>query len=340
MMCWLTTNRTCNMCCGWCYGKQQLPNRQANMTLDVLDRILGVLSGEAITKFVLIGGEPTVHKDLPAIIQRLYPIKVGMVTNAVKLADKRYLASLQECGLGSVLVSLKGATQEQYLENTGVACLDKVGQAIANLKAMGMPHNISITFSRPIMQSLSKVLDWMKSVDAGSISINYCRPYIVDGHVSVDGVPSPREMADETMASYGLIKESGVRCTFSFLLPLCLLPRDFIEALAARNELSTICQFQKRAGIIFEPDGSIIPCHHLFDYKLGKLGNDFSTAAEFKAFMNKERIREFYRRAGGLPDQACQSCDLRSKCGGGCLVQHLRQNPAELVFQPFERRLS
>jgi len=339
MFCWLTINRACNMRCNWCYAKQQLNNGAANMTLETLDGILKAVTNRPINVFTLIGGEPTVHKDILQFIVRLKPSKVMMVSNGLKLADISYLRHLQECGLDVVALSLKGATQQEYLSNTGVSSLDKVEKAVANMNELGIQYNVSVTFSSAIMGLLPTILDWMKSTSARSMSINYCRPYIMDGRVSAEGVPTPKDMADKTVSSYELIRQSGVRCTFSFLLPLCLLPRDFIDLLVLRNELSTICQLQKNTGIIFEPDGSLIPCHHLFDYKLGKLGEDFTTAAEFDTFMKGGGIQDFYRKAAGFPDKRCLSCDLRMRCGGGCLVQHLQYGRTELVIKPFERSL-
>lgn len=335
MICWLTTNRSCNMHCGWCYGKQQLKNKAATMTLNTIDSILNAVATTSISWFILIGGEPTVLKDLGAIIRRLKPARVAIVSNGVRLANKAYLTQLKECGLDMVALSLKGATQDQYLANTGIACLDKVERAVANMNELGVRYNVSVTFSDALIDALPTVLGWMKSTNAGSMSVNYCRPYIVDGQLSTEGVPTPKEMADKTVSSYNLIRDSGVWCTYSFLLPLCLLPREFIDLLVSRGELTTVCQLQKGTGLIFEHDGSMIPCHHLFDYKLGKLGEDFTTPAEFEGFMKGGAIRDFYRRTGGLPDERCQECSLKTKCGGGCLIQHLQYGPNELVVNPF-----
>ncbi|MBU1202968.1 radical SAM protein [Patescibacteria group bacterium] len=324
------------MRCHWCYAKEKIDS-SSSMTLDVLESILSVVANKPINVFTLIGGEPTIHKDLSSFIKRLKPSRVMMVSNGLRLANMSYLFNLKESGLDVVALSLKGANQAEYLKNTGVPGLDKVERAVANMNALGMQYNISVTFSDSVMDSLPMILDWMQSSNAQSMSINYCRPYVVDGRISAQGVPSPVEMAERTVQSYELIRKSGVRCTFSFLLPLCLLPREFIDLLVSRNELSTICQLQKHTGIIFEPDGSLIPCHHLFDYKLGKLGEDFTTAAEFDTFMEGGKISRFYRKTGGFPHEKCLSCDLRTRCGGGCLVQHLQYSPSELIPQAFER---
>jgi len=324
------------MRCNWCYGKQQLSNKAGTMTLDTLDGILVAVTTTPISRFILIGGEPSIHKDLTHIIRRLKPANVSMVSNGVRLSDKSYLTSLKKCGLDMVTLSLKGSTQDQYIENTGVACLDRVEKAVANMNELEVQYNISVTFSISLIKALPAVLQWMKSTKAVSMSVNYCRPYIVDGQVSVNEVPTPKEMAEKTVSSYNIIRESGIPCTYSFLLPLCLLPREFIDLLVSRNELSTVCQLQKGTGLIFEPDGSMIPCHHLFDYKLGKLGVDFTTASEFEKFMKGDDIQDFYRKTRSLPDERCQTCSLKNRCGGGCLIQHLQYSPSAVTATPTE----
>lgn len=333
--CWLTINRSCNMRCEWCYAQDQLSDKDAVMTLSTLEKILTAISSMSISHFILLGGEPTIYENLVPMIKRLKPAKVSLITNAVRLADKPYLSTLKEGGLDAVMVSLKGATDDQYNQNTGVACLDKVEQGIANLNELEIRYSVSVTFSSSLINELPSVLRWMKSVHAGSMSINYCRPFIVDGKVSVGGVPSPREMAKQTMACYSLIRESGVPCAYNFSLPLCLLPREFINTLVANDELSTICQLQRGDGIIFMPDGSLIPCNHLFGYKLGKVGDEFVTSSEFEQYLKGATVSEFYQKTGNLPDKRCQDCTLKLVCGGGCLVQYLHYKPTELVIHPF-----
>jgi len=323
------------MRCGWCYAKADNFSSVSTMTKSVFEKILSVTSRTPISRFILIGGEPTLYRNLPAIISRLKPAKVVLVTNAVKLANMEYLSLLKDSGLDSVTISLKGVTEEQYKQNTGRAYLSLVERAIANLNELNMNYSISVTFSSPVMNILPAVIDWMKSTNARIMSINYCRPVLVNGEVSMEGVPHPKEMAIKTIESYKMIQESGVKCVYNFLMPLCLLPIEFIDELVSKDLLQTVCQLQTNNGLIFMPDGKLVPCNHLFEYSLGQVGVDFDSANDFENFRNKIEIKDFYRMAKNFPDEKCQKCRLKKHCGGGCFIQYLQYDSSEIINEPF-----
>lgn len=337
MNCWLTTNRNCNMRCNWCYGQQLLGERDSVMTLAKLDQILFAISTTPISRFILIGGEPTVVSHLPAVIERLKG-RISLVTNGIRLSEKSYLKSLLENGLSEVTLSVKGATNERYQANTGVACIEKIEQAIQNLNEIACPYSISITFSESLVVTLPELLRWMRLVGVRSMGINFCRPYVLNGKVVSEGVPSPRDMAAWTVSNYALIRESGINFSFNFMLPLCLLPEEFIEMLVERGQISTVCQLQQNSGFVFMPDGTLALCNHLFDYALGKVGVDFTSPVEFENFMKGGVVSELHRKTRNFPDERCQMCRLNSRCGGGCLVEYLRYNSSELIAGPFLER--
>lgn len=335
MICWLTINRICNLRCKWCYAAADGFKDIATMSIETVGRIQKAILPD-ISRFIILGGEPTLHPDLPIIIKKLKPTKTVLVTNAVKLADKKYLRLLKESGLNVVTISLKGSTQEQYKENTGVACLDSIEKAIVNLNESKIPYSVSVTFSESIMKILPNIVEWMKKTQAETMSINYCRPVVLEDKVSIDGIPHPKDMAAQTIKSYDLIRKSDVRCVYNFMLPLCLLPFEFIAELAEKKLITTICQLQKDNGLIFLPDGSLIPCNHLFDYKLGKIGEDFSTKLEFEKFKKRKNVQDFYQKTRNLPDKRCQDCSMKIQCGGGCFIQYLYYKPADIIYGPFK----
>lgn len=339
MICWLTINRACNLRCKWCYAAADGFKNTATMTVETLEKIQEVISAKNISRFIILGGEPTLHPNLSMIVKRLKPAKVVLVSNAIKLADKNYLQLLKACGLNVVTISLKGFTEEQYKKDAGMACLSAVEKAITNLNNVGISYSVSVTFSDSIMKALPSIVEWIKRNNVEAMSINYCRPVVLRNKVTIKGIPHPREMAIQTMKIYDLIKGSEVRCVYNFMLPLCLLPFEFISELVKNKLLTTICQLQKGNGLIFMPDGSLIPCNHLFDYSLGKIGEDFNTTTEFESFRREKKIWDFYQKTGNLPDRRCQDCSLKTRCGGGCFIQYLHYKPAEIIYQPFRKEV-
>lgn len=103
----------CNMECANCY----IPNRHIpDMDVGKLYEFLKRLPDK--TTIRLIGAEPTVRKDLPDIITNVKKCghRVSLTTNGLKLSSLKYLQSLKNAGLRSVLLSMNGADNEEIYE--------------------------------------------------------------------------------------------------------------------------------------------------------------------------------------------------------------------------------
>jgi molybdenum cofactor biosynthesis enzyme MoaA len=97
----------CNMECNNCY----LPNREyPDVDIDKLKNFINRFSKR--TEFRLIGGEPTLHKDLLDLICFIskHPLRhvLVLVTNGLKLASKKFVSQLQANGLKRVYLSMNG----------------------------------------------------------------------------------------------------------------------------------------------------------------------------------------------------------------------------------------
>ena len=59
-------------------------------------------------------------------------------------------------------------------------------------------------------------------------------------------------------------------------------------------------------------------CNSLFDFPVGKFGEDFTTKEEILGFLNTPLISDYYDRINNYPSQKCITCKVYSRCGGGC----------------------
>jgi len=123
----------CNMACHNCY----IPNR----TIPDLDRtwLQGVFRRLPPKRFVrLVGAEPTVRKDLPAIISDIkaaghHPV---LLTNGLRLADRGYVRELKRAGVQVVYLSMNGAFDDDLYEAIdGLRCATRKGRAFDHLAA-------------------------------------------------------------------------------------------------------------------------------------------------------------------------------------------------------------
>lgn len=102
----------------------QLTPKDNLLTTDEVLRLATLFVEQGVRKIRLTGGEPTVRKDLPEIIERLKRIplleSVGITTNGLMLT--RQLVGLQRAGLDALNISLdtlKAAKYEQISRRKG-----------------------------------------------------------------------------------------------------------------------------------------------------------------------------------------------------------------------------
>ena len=57
----------------------------------------------------------------------------------------------------------------------------------------------------------------------------------------------------------------------------------------------------------------------MYDYKIGKFGENFWDNNSFNDFWNGKEVVEYYNKLRALPSQECAACKQYKYCGGGCL---------------------
>ena len=96
--------RRCNQHCRFCSN----PVNERELTLAAGKRLIDGYRRRGYDGVILTGGEPTLYKNLPALIA--YAVRKGMpcrlITNAQRTADPAYLDSLIEAGLSHLHVSV------------------------------------------------------------------------------------------------------------------------------------------------------------------------------------------------------------------------------------------
>lgn len=138
----------CNMACRNGY----LPNRDIpDMDLDWLSGILARLPRR--THIRIIGAEPTLRRDLPELVRRVrelghLPI---LLTNGLKLANRRYLGSLKRAGLRTVYLSFNGGFDDAaYEAMDDLRCAARKARALDNLCAENMYVSLGVIVARGI----------------------------------------------------------------------------------------------------------------------------------------------------------------------------------------------
>ncbi len=154
----VVTNR-CNIFCKICYANSyQFDFRYDIPMKDILQILKKIGKGKRV---ILIGGEPTVRKDIFEIIKAIK--KSGNIpelfTNGIKLANIEFVKKLKEAGLRKVYLSFDGFEEEIYekLNYNKKLLLLKI-LALKNLETFEIP----IVISMRVMKSINE--DQVKNV--------------------------------------------------------------------------------------------------------------------------------------------------------------------------------
>lgn len=145
------TNR-CNLNCPVCFVNIPEKFIPIDPPIEEIKEILTHWKRKKITLH-LIGGEPTLRKDLPLILQFAKKecgiSDIQVCTNGVKLADYDYMRLLFNSGMKYVFLSMDGLTEETYQIMKGnPRLLEYKFKVIENVKKTG-------TTNRPLIFSIT-----------------------------------------------------------------------------------------------------------------------------------------------------------------------------------------
>lgn len=135
----------CQAKCHKCYSANLIRKDRPPLTLDELKSIWQQCLDLGAIHVNLTGGEPTLRKDLPRIIEIMTPDKamVSVVSNCM-LINEPMIESWAKAGLNTLQASLDSATAEVHDKLRGLpGCFDKVMEAAR----LCHKHGINICFS-------------------------------------------------------------------------------------------------------------------------------------------------------------------------------------------------
>lgn len=321
---WLNIDRKCNLRCEWCYARMtEYENR--DMTTETVRKCVALAAELGADTVVLIGGEPTLHNDLFEIISivKSAGLNACLVTNGIKFSDKVFLGKALDAGLASITFSFKASNRQMFLADVGSDLFDEQVRAVRNIIESGIRYTISVTVCRNLMDDFDEMIQAVKGMGADNILIDTGKPVLNGGASSADGMSTPKESARFIMDIYPKLERSGLRFILKLALPFCLFPREFVEKMLKDGNMQTGCQMMKEGGLIVDPNENILPCNHLCDLSLGKIGKDFSNAQEFREFAKKGEAAKFHDYINACPDKRCVNCSYWAMCGSGCKLYWL-----------------
>ena len=298
----------CQNRCTFCYADSPERGREVpEMTTDEVKVIIDRIFDEAHCPTVsFTGGEPTLRGDLPELVAyaRSKGMRVNLITNGFKCADRAYVQALAEAGLHSAQVSVEGGSAEVHDPITQhPGSWERSVRAVKNLREARIHTHTNTTICGGNRAHLLELVDFIaEELRSEYFSMNMViRTGTALSHAQDD--VSYRDIGAIIIAVQQHAKKKGVRFVWYSPVPYCL----FNPVQAGLGSKSCACV----DGLISDnPAGQLIPCSS-FGQGIGDLLHDPFEKVWYS------RTALYWRRKEFVPP-VCQRCQIRDICCGAC----------------------
>ena len=290
----------CNLACAHCYDIDH-PSLAMPSTDEVkrrIDNVYALGHQLGVTPDIhLSGGEPTLRRDLVAIVEHVLQTHEGdalLFSNGTRFS-RQLARQLWDAGLRFVQISLEGP-EPLNDDVRGAGSYAKAMQTLHMLAELGFRLTVSITVTAKNFPSL---FDFVAGLDAMQLHFHIREVFAVGGGTDLQVITPAqrRQLAEWAIAWQGASTvgiEDPVHCSVS-----PVYAHAQAGCVAGRNHFC------------IDVDGAVYPCRPL-GYRVGHV--DDLPAMWFGDVMTRLRNRQL--------DGQCGRCQLRHNCGG-CRVHAL-----------------
>ena len=330
---WITVNRACNLRCQWCYGTSTGFDCGSDMDYETAKNIVLLLKEVGVNNVVLIGGEPTLWKDLFRFndLCNSLSIKTNLVTNAYEFRSEHFWLEYLKHPNTRIEPSLKAFDEHSHLLITKNSDFQGVKIGVQRVTSKNKTM-IGVVYSTLIEGNLLEMVSAAVNLGAFSVRVGVCTPMSVDGKFVAPFTVAYNKMVSEISIGYKkMVDITKGKISFALNTPLCIWPKDFVQDIIAQNRIGAGCQFRNRSGIVFDTDGKVMLCNSMFECPVGKYGVDFSDSKSFLALLNSDKVDSVYKHINSYPSKECIGCDLYLRCRGGCPIMWTVYNAKEVI---------
>lgn len=298
----------CQNRCSFCYASS--PHREDDhqlMTTDEVKRVMERIFHQAhVPSLSFTGGEATLRKDLPQLISygRELGFRVNLITNGLRLADRKFAESLISAGLDSAQVSLEAGGAEIHDQIVGrPGAFVETTAGIRNIKTLGIHVHTNTTLCPDNVQVGDELIRFVaRELGLKTMSMNMV---IRTGEAKRKGRMeiSYSEVAALLPGLLTTARDEGVRLVWYSPIPYCVF-NPVLHDLGAK---SCACV----DGILsIDPSGQVLPCSS-FENGIGSLLEE-----NFDQIFSNRQAR-YWKNKEFVPP-ACKTCPDLDVCAGAC----------------------
>jgi pyrroloquinoline quinone biosynthesis protein E len=301
----------CPLQCPYCSNPLALERAADELPTEVWLDVLAQAAQLGVLQLHLSGGEPTVRRDLEAIVARA--AAVGLYSNLITagvLMTRARLEKLAILGLDHVQLSIQDAepANGDRLASYRGAHGRKL-EVAGWVREIGLPLTVNAPVHRQNIGSLAAIIDLAVRLGARRLEVAHVQYYGWALRNRAALMPT----REQVLASAQLVEEARRRLegvlTIDFVVP---------DYYAHRPKP---CMGGWGRGIIdVTPSGKVLPCHAAETIP----GLAFDNVRERRLgdiWLNSQAFQRF-RGTAWMPEP-CRSCELRQVDWGGCRCQAL-----------------
>lgn len=324
---WLTTNRTCNNRCFFCYAQNaQLSNMDYSGAVQLIDELTSNSNDKiSINRIILIGGEPALYSNFLELIKYIKEKSVSpaIATNGIMFSQKDFCQKAADAGLQNANISIKGVNKQDYYEIAGVDQIEKMIAGYHNLKEAGVQTTLSYVISEYNENKLVQLKELLHQNNMNNIIFQFVKPVITedDNNFGKEFRPeiSLHEMGKMVEYLYSLFENSSINYKIDISFPFCLISKEILKKLINKKKIRYGCHVRNGSGIVFDPDFHVLPCNHFTNYPFTE--ESIKKQAQIIKLWNSEVVNNFRSKANCYPSLKCQNCEWWNYCMGGCFTR-------------------
>jgi SynChlorMet cassette radical SAM/SPASM protein ScmE len=316
----------CNLRCKYCFYADSM-TALADLPTESWLAFFAELGNLAVQRVTLTGGEVFTRPDLFELIDGVIAnrMRYSLLSNGTLITEEvlaQFAIGKRRLRLDSIQVSIDGSRAEIH-DQSRPKSFDRALRGLRLLKEAGFPVTVRVTINQHNVDDLPNIARLlMEDVGLPSFSTNEAFP-MGSGKCPGESVTLTRDQRQQAMDTLQALNERYDGRIGAQAGPLALA-RQFadIEARLARGETEMPGRGKLAAcGGVFDKvdilhDGTIVPCHLLPSFSMGKVGVD-DLKDVWQHHPNINTIRQ--RRPIPIRSlEPCHDCRYAGFCTGGC----------------------
>ena len=331
---WVNVNTKCNSRCLWCYKESDLSSPKS-MSFGMAEKSVRFFSDLKIEDCIFIGGEPTLHPDLISLVSiaKQGAIKnVTIVTNGIKLSERRYAGDLAESGVDRFSISIHSSEKQIHETISGVKKWDMTMKGIKNTVELGVKCSINLVAGKENLDTICQSARDLLDLGVSEIVVSCALPRMIDSSFCDEFALSPLIFSE--LARKILFLPQNVVLLME--LPLCILDRTVLKEFLVSRRLGSGCHVGPGNGLVIDVDGNIVSCNSLSFMPLFNLfdsnGKIKYSAQNLINFWSKDQeMIDFRTGVNVYRSESCLHCGFWEMCNCGCPMVWGCNDPQKLI---------